>query len=53
MDITYLNRADGFAVDDGSGIDLHHPTRGLCPDRHRSMDRSYQGYLLRIALVSM
>src|ERR1700685_737212 len=53
MGIIYFNRADGFAVDDGFGIDLHRPTSGLCPDRHRAMERPYQGHLLRIALVSM
>src|SRR5579859_5344740 len=49
--VTHLNRADGFPVDDGLGIDLHHPTSGFCSDSHRAMDRSYQRYLLRIVLV--
>src|SRR5580698_3900755 len=50
-DITYFNRADGFPVDDGFGIDLHHPTRGFCPDRHRAVERSYRAYFLWLALV--
>ena len=52
MGITYLNGADGFSVEDGFGGALHHPTRGFCPDRHRAVERSYYGYLLRLALVS-